>query len=702
MPRIPVLLLVASLFACSSQEQSSGLDLLPFQDVTDLAGESLMPIPDILGDAAFEDATREDIDEEKPVGEVFTYTSAAGLTGLSKGVFEEFSYEYPAIDVPASMDHSLTFLVTPMMPPWRREARTHGPLILFSQDLEVWVFSPMDHFFISLISFENGQIRLGIEGEIDALPAGFQHRFLLVKGHGIRQTVLEWGRLLREAHGKSPVSMSADDGLSRLSYWTDNGAYYYYKTAPGLNEQETLLAVKQEAETLSIPYGSFQLDSWWYFKEDGSGFGPGGLLVWEPIPEMFPEGLSAFRELLGLPLTLHNRWFSPNSPYVEQYPFTTNGEMSFPADGSVYDHFASNAASWGAITYEQDWLVSQFWGVDLLRTDPFAAHDWMTWMDDATASHGLTMQLCMAGAAHLMQSVEMRAPTTIRTSIDYAAGISKESFWPQFHTVNLLAWALGIWPFKDNFQSSEPHGLAEALIAALSGGPVGIGDGLGVTRGDIVLRTCRQDGLLLKPDHPAVPIDAWFLDHERPLIVTTESSPDGIEPIVYIAAFHLSRNHPERTPLDNAFAVIQYDERDLNDMFVFPDLVTEWWLDLNKELGLEGTRAVLDWRTGEVTLEEGRVSMQPREALYDFNFLVVASVASNGLAFFGELDKFVTASRLRFPAVLASSDALGVSVVGSPGELVMVSAYDTIGLTWLPEVAVTLDSSGQGIAQFRR
>jgi hypothetical protein len=67
----------------------------------------------------------------------------------------------------------------------------------------------------------------------------------------------------------------------------------------------------------------------------------------------------------------------------------------------------------------------------------------------------LTVQITMSGAAHLMDAIDRPSVTTVRTSIDYAPAAPKTSFWPQFHTVNMLAGALKIWPFKDNFHSSE-------------------------------------------------------------------------------------------------------------------------------------------------------------------------------------------------------------------------------------------------------
>jgi len=99
---------------------------------------------------------------------------AQGMQGIATGDFYTPALSYPPIQVDAAKYvNVLTFQMSPMMPPLRKSAPTSGPLILFSDDMEVLVFSPMDHFFVSLISYENGVIDYGVAGEVEELPAGF-------------------------------------------------------------------------------------------------------------------------------------------------------------------------------------------------------------------------------------------------------------------------------------------------------------------------------------------------------------------------------------------------------------------------------------------------------------------------------------------------------------------------------------------------
>lgn len=65
----------------------------------------------------------------------------------------------------------------------------------------------------------------GISGEVQSIPSGFTHRTILTLGNGITGGLQQWGNTLRKA--QQPPSKRPDILLSHLSYWTDNGAYYY-------------------------------------------------------------------------------------------------------------------------------------------------------------------------------------------------------------------------------------------------------------------------------------------------------------------------------------------------------------------------------------------------------------------------------------------------------------------------------------------
>ena len=645
-------------------------------------------------DNDIDDDANDDVDDD--TGDPFEYTIfkhdfPEGLEDTSTGDFYEPAVSYPPIPVEEHYKHALSFQMSPMMPPWRKALATNGPIVLYSDDMDVIVFSPMDYFFISLIAFRDGELQYGIEGEVESVPAGFSHRFILVKGKGINATIEHWGDLLNADRDRTKVDRYADIALSYLGYWTCTGSAYYYGTEPGMSHEETLLAVKEDADARDIPYAYMHLGSWFYFKEEGL-LSPGGLILWEPKPDVFPDGLAAFQDRLGLPLLVHNRWFAIENAYRDDYDFVEDREMALPLGRDIFDHFMDDAFSWGAFNYEQDWLINQFWGVSYLRNHVNHAKTWMANIHDAVNDRGLTLMICMAGAANLMSALDLPAISQMRTSIDYHKSVSKEAYWPQFHTVNMIAWAIGVWPYKDNFHSTERCGTQEALISSLSGGMVGSGDRIGTADRELLLRTCRTDGLLLKPDKPATPIDAMFLPHQRPYTVFTHSEYEEVGKTVYLAAFHLAKEHPGRSVLDRGWAFFSYFQN-VGNHFIFPDYVTNWRIDLEDDLGIYGHHVAYDWRTGKAFETDEGFQLPVTPGLYDFSYLILAPVQSNGLALIGETDKFVTLADKRFTVIELLEDGVRVQIEGVPGEIVSVKAFDTWNDRLLEEV-VTVPSDG--------
>ncbi len=643
----------------------------------------------------------EHAEHQVPGATIYTHTFTRERNNTATGDFYLPAHRYPELAVDQKYKHVLSFQMTPFMPPRREALAGNGPLILFSDEMDVLVFSPLDHFYVSLIDFRGGRLRSGIEGDVTAIPAGFAHRFVVVRGRGMAATIARWGEILRATTGKQLPDRYADTGLSYLGYWTDNGAFYYYNPPPDTTYEDVLLAVKRDADQRGIPFRYFQIDSWWYRKRPGAPWF-GGTVRWEPLPEAFPRGLEKFRQDLGLPLIAHSRWFAPDHGYLGEYQFVPGERMALPVERRFYDHLLGNARQWGIETFEQDWLTTQYWGVRWLRSGLDHADHWVKIMDDAAADSGRTMQICMAHGGFLMDAVNRRSWTTMRTSIDYRHSVSKESFWPHFHTVNMLAHAVGLWPFKDNFQCAEKHGEAEALISILSAGMVGPSDELGRADAALLARTCRADGLLLKPDRPAFPIDAMFLPHARPYTTYTESRRADGGRWLYLAAYHLARRHPRRTTLDRLWARASYDFREPGRFFVFPDRVTDWQVDLARDLGVSGPVVAYDWRTRRAALVERTLALPATEDLYGFAYFVLAPVSANGLALLGETEKFVTLADRRFDRIETGDNGFRVSVRGVPGETVTLRAYDTRAGALLPPASATIGADGVAAVELRR
>ena len=88
-----------------------------------------------------------------------------------------------------------------------------------------------------------------------------------------------------------------------LGYYTDNGAFYYYFTAPSTNYDGAMRAVHDvEVVERGIPFKYLQLDSFWYFKGANDG-----VVNWTATPATFPKGLRQLSDDTGWNFVAHNR-----------------------------------------------------------------------------------------------------------------------------------------------------------------------------------------------------------------------------------------------------------------------------------------------------------------------------------------------------------------------------------------------------------
>ena len=455
-----------------------------------------------------------------------------------------------------------------------------------------------------------------------------------------------------------------DAGLARLSYWTDNGATYYYRTAPGVDYATTLARAVADCEARGLPIELVQIDSWFYpheqlrpVSDEGAPIvPPSGLMRWEPREDLFPDGFADLRARLGhRPLAFHSRHFASASPYFARHAAWTDGAYAHPCGPELFDELLRSAASWGAITYEQDWLVEAFLGVRGLRAAPERAREWQESLDRAAGAHGLTLQWCMATPADFLQSVTLRHLTSIRTSGDYRYLFDNGLNWVWFLHVNAFARALGLNAFKDVFlsdRSAEPYAEVEALLAALSGGPVGIGDAIGAADRDLVLRTCREDGVLVKPDAPLAAIDRCFLRHGhlQPALLTGEtSSRHGAHRWTYVVTLHASSSRDR-----------------LSERIALADLGAA---------RPDGAVIAYDWRRGtfeRLAADGGWVAALDFQ---DWELRVLCPLLPGERALFGDVARYATMGDRRVTGVTASVDGVSFDVIGMAGTVAEIHGY---------------------------
>ena len=540
---------------------------------------------------------------------------------------------------PHNLDH-VTFSGT-FAPPSFWNLDSASPWIYFDSSANTFILSPAANFMTAATSLgPHAELASGISTAIAALPQGFEHSTLLVIAKGINRAFETWGHTLTGLYGKARPANDADTTLQKVGYWTDNGATYYYQMAASMSYEQTLAAVKNNFDRLGIGLGYLQLDSWFYPKGPGASWSNNGQGIYQYVAASppFADGLPHFQQGLGVPLVTHARWIDASSPYRKTYQMSGNVVI----DPAYWESVAGYLANSGVATYEQDWLNDQ------AHTD-FNLNDADAFLDNMAASMGrrnLTMQYCMASARHFMQSAKYNNLTTIRTSADR---LSRDK-WSDFLYTSRLASALGAWPFTDNFLSTET---SHMLLATLSAGPIGIGDGLGAINAANLLHAVRRDGVIVKPDVPLTPTDASFsnMSHgtDTPQIATTYSDFGGLR-TNYLFAYTQGNNAQVNVSIDRPTYVYDY---------------------------FAGSGQAAD--TTDVI---------QKQITGDSLYLVLAPIGKSGMAIVGDTGQFVTMGKKRVTAVV-DDGTVRLTVAFAQGE----TARTITGFSPWPPSAEVFDGS---------
>ena len=431
-----------------------------------------------------------------------------------------FQYTEFALPVRAADDLAIWTLM-----PWRPPVVE--PLAALAPDGRCVLLGPLDTFFDQVITvpvpneLDRG-ITWGWHGDLLGVTEGFASRLAVVGGHGMRDTLARYTALVAAVRPTPRLRVDADSLGRSLSYWTDNGAAYWYRTEGDRDTPATLVDTVTDLRARDIPIAAVQLDSWFYphevlrpFDTDDWVVPPTGLIEWEPRPDVLPDGVATLAAALGdPPLATHCRHLSSASPLLERFACYVDADRAHPVGSDLYEHWLDRAVSWGVETFEHDWLIECYLGVRGLRERAGRAEDWQAGIDRAAANRDMTLQWCMASPADLLHASTLERVTSIRTSGDHGYLVGPGFLWNWFLLVNALARGLGLHPFKDVFWSDrhdpDRHSEIEALLSALSTGPVGLGDRLGGADRELVLRTCLADGTIVRPDVPIAAIDACF------------------------------------------------------------------------------------------------------------------------------------------------------------------------------------------------
>ncbi|XP_055899050.1 uncharacterized protein LOC106071759 isoform X1 [Biomphalaria glabrata] len=411
-----------------------------------------------------------------------------------------------------------------------------GPLVIFDSASNAMVISPLSQFMAASSQFSQQyqQLSYGIMGLVDTVPQNYSIDFIVYySDKGINQAMIEWGKLLKRVYRRNQNRRNYGTTLNFMGYWTDNGAYYYYNTESGKNYETTILDAVSYIKSQTIPFKYTQYDSWWYEKGHKSG-----VLTWTPMPEVFPHGFKYLSDQTKLPFSCHNRFWDGATPYAKynggRYNFIEdlNSGLAVPDDDQFWVDLFNMTQQWGPfIMYEQDWLDVETDKNRVLQSDLFIGRRWLVGMGKAAEQFDIGIQYCMSYSRHILQSLEIPTVSQARVSGDYSPGGKQ---W-NIGVTSMFVDALGVAPFKDTFwttevqpgspygNKTEPQTRLNSLIATLSTGPVGPGDGIGFINTTVLMRCCDSEGRILQPSKPAKAID----DQIKRSAFPTYAGPDG-------------------------------------------------------------------------------------------------------------------------------------------------------------------------------
>ena len=294
---------------------------------------------------------------------------------------------------------------------------------------------------------------------------------------------------------------------------------------PGLNYEDTQSNI---VDKINVPIRYMEISAYFYYKGVA-----GGCSDWSPRPEVFPHGIPAlYRRMGNMPFIIHNRYWAYDAVYQKNYSWILDPEtgLSLPASNdSFWLDLLTKAKNWGVILYQQDWLNVEYNLLHQAYTEFNLNNQWLTSMGDAADQVDINLHYILSYPRHFLKALEVPRVTQIRVSEDYAVNLMNQNDWQwNIGIPSMIVDALGLAPNKDvlwstSVQPDNPYGEnaketfpdRAILIATLSTGPVGIGDAVNLTNVSRIMRCCRQDGLILKPDRAITTINALAADWAR-------------------------------------------------------------------------------------------------------------------------------------------------------------------------------------------
>lgn len=253
------------------------------------------------------------------------------------------------------------------------------------------------------------------------------------------------------------------------------------------------------------------------------------------------------------------------------------------------------------------------------------------------------MQYCMSTPRFFMQGAKYDNLSTIRTAWD---GFSFNRFSTHLYA-SRLAFALGIWPWVDVCDSSDPHNL---IMMNLSAGIVGISDAIGKEHKNNIIKCVRNDGVIIKPDVPNLPVDSTYISDAK-----------GMGKPVVSSTYTQHQN-------GKTFYVFAYSRRKGASFMPDTDKV-----DLSftpAEFGAQGKLFIYNYftKTGYVIDAEQHFEDCLLKKNDLCSYYIIAPLGNSNIALIGDKDKFVTCGKKRIKKVVEENGKLTTTIVLANGE----------------------------------
>ena len=402
-----------------------------------------------------------------------------------------------------------------------------APIVLYDDEAALAI-GPGNFFLTSPLVRVNDGIGRGVHGLVDRLAAGTHLETVFAMGENVPDALMRFGDYLLARGGKLRPRPDGHPLFTRLGWWNAYGGYY---TEPIRKlDADSLSRVIAELQSQHIPVGYVGLDLWYPYDRIGQA------LKYVPDQTKYPHGIGEIARTTDVSTVLHLSALSPKNKYGAD-----------GADPTFYREVARELTREEAFVAWHDWLRTQQHLTPVLRADPTMAESWFAGMAHAFADNGLDVLLCMqtmgmnlaatqhpnivAGRVHtdyLFSQPEALAAAARRGHPEFQLGrIPASELHRQNMLMGMVLYALGMMPFHDLFLSQVHPGLGgghpeeEAVLRALSCGPVGIGDGPGMAAPWLIQRLLLPDGTVAHPDHPPFPVmktmgadvEVFFTEH---------------------------------------------------------------------------------------------------------------------------------------------------------------------------------------------